>query len=251
MYSYYNKHKTEIETIVRKSPLKSENVILLVDNRQNEMSVLSCMFAMLNTNWECIIYTSKASTDYYKNKLPNITVLNHPLLEKKFDIDIYNDILEDYDVWNYLREQGYTKALIIQDDGIIVKKGISRFLQYDYVGAPWQDSPDNEYIKKYINVGLVGNGGLSLRSIDKMMLVCEKYKAFKHELFYHNINRIPEDVFFVKYLIKENCIIPQNNEASFFSCEQIINPSAIGFHKFWVYHNYDTVKAFFNNILQS
>jgi hypothetical protein len=115
----------------------------------------------------------------------------------------------------------------------------------DYVGAPWLDMPDNQSLRDNIAPNLVGNGGLSLRNINTMIEICTKYADKKYELFYHNINRMPEDVWFIKYITKETGKIPSNKDASLFAVEQIPNVDALGFHKFWVYHHYTVVKQLF------
>jgi len=56
---------------------------------------------------------------------------------------------------------------------------IDDFLAFDYIGAPWVHADH-----------IVGNGGLSLRSVDKMMLIAKHFNRSAH----------PEDVFFVEGL---------------------------------------------------
>jgi hypothetical protein len=257
MYSYASKKKAEIEHALKKQRKpKGEHVIFLVDNRENDMSVLSAKFAIMNTmqkepthpQWDVYIFTSSKAVQYYSKELPIATVVAHPLLENKFDIDVYNDILEDPKLWKNF-EGKYEYALVIQDDGVLFRQGVNDFLKYDYVGAPWADIEDNIFIKEHIAPNMVGNGGCSLRNIKKMINICEKYKHRTCELFYSNINRIPEDVFFVKYLTLENAKFPTTQEASFFSMEQIINTKCLSFHKFWMYHPYYEVKQLFEHFL--
>jgi hypothetical protein len=250
VYRYYDKHKEAIEILRTSPPRTSKYIIMTVDNRENELTLLSLKFALLNTNgWKMKVYTSSKASHYYTKELPHADVVCHPLLESKFDIDIYNDILEDHDTWKDLAAAGYEYALIVQDDGTIVRPGIEAFLEYDYVGAPWVDNPENAYIKAKVNTSLVGNGGMSLRNIKKMVEVCKTCEHSKHTLFYHNINRIPEDVFFVKHLVKAGANLPDAGTASKFSIEQIVNPQTIGYHKFWAYHPYQVVQNMFKTWL--
>lgn len=256
MYKYYEKHKADIEscmTAMRRQ--RGKNVILLVDNRKNDMSVLSLKFAIRNTyaagedQWDVYILTSKNAKEFYQKHIPFAHVKTHPLLETNFNIDVYNDIMEDIDMWKELQAHSYEYALVIQDDGVLFRKGVDKFMKYDYVGAPWGDIPDNEGIKRDITTNMVGNGGLSLRKIAKMIEICQRYGACKHELFYHNINRIPEDIYFVKWLTKDGASFPTIQEACHFSIEQILNQNTIGFHKFWVYNPYPQVKFLFEHFL--
>ena len=249
IYKYIEKHSKKIESY--ESPKSSNRLILIVDNRENDLSVMSCQAAMINTEgWHCRVITSQAAVAYYKDKLPHAQVVSNLLLDKSFDIDIYNDILEDLGMWRGLKEDGYDHVMIIQDDGVLVRKGVERFLQYSYVGAPWADIPDNVYIKTSITDNMVGNGGFSLRKVEDMIKVLVAHGHEKLQTFYNNVNRIPEDVFFVKYLTKLGANFPSREQASFFSMEQIINPNCLGFHKFWNYHPYSEVKQLFDMFLQ-
>lgn len=252
IYRYNEKHQESFNKYISISPKQSKNIIILVDTRENELSLISAKSALMNTEgkWHLLIITSSQAQNYYKTNLPCCIIQTHPLIEKRFDIDIYNDILEDINLWSSLKELGYEKALVIQDDGIIIRKGIEKFLEYDYVGAPWADIPDNKYIKDNLSERLVGNGGLSLRSIQTMIDICEKYGDSKLECFYNNINRIPEDVFFVKYLDKVGAKVPKREDATYFSMEQVINVNCLGIHKFWVYHSYKDVRQLFDIFLR-
>lgn len=60
-------------------------------------------------------------------------------------------------------------VLIVQSDGFVtnVNKFDPRFLNYDYIGAPWTDAKHYRSVK-------VGNGGFSLRS-KKFLEVSQKY----------------------------------------------------------------------------
>ena len=55
--------------------------------------------------------------------------------------------------------------LLIQADGFVLrpKKWLNKFLQFDYIGAPWP-IVENSYIDPFGNRQRVGNGGFSLRS---------------------------------------------------------------------------------------
>ncbi len=233
----------------------SENVIILIDNRINELSVISAKMAFYNVKkelWNGFIFTSENTYDYYKKNLGELyeiivwEELNNPI----FDIDLYNDILQNSKLWKFLDNKGYKKCLVIQDDGLLIKKGIEKFLIYDYIGAPWIDSLENEYIKKYINKELVGNGGISLRSIREMIKITDNSKNDKKELFFHNLNRIPEDVYFVKYLIKNKANVAPYDIAKLFSSEEILDDNSICIHKIWCYHPLSVVSNYMNKVLE-
>lgn len=261
VYKYASKQSSRIAQTMQEfahhhaSSTPKTYAIFLVDSRSNEMSVMSCKFAMANVDdpksWKAIVMTSDQSKAFYKGELQGAVELwSHPLLQEPgFDLDTYNDILQDPGLWQRFKEDGLSHVLVVQDDGMLVRPGIEKFLKYDYVGAPWADTPDNAEIKDR-NGCLVGNGGMSLRSVDAMLRVTQNHREDKLMTFYHNINRIPEDVWFVHFLKKEgSAALPSPEEASYFSMEQIVNSRSIGFHKFWLYHPIETVRQLFASYL--
>ncbi len=229
---------------------EKENVpIIAIDNRYNIMTLLSVVISLYNVvkykqtrSFSGIIYTSCQSIDKYKNVIDKIGLSN--LLSVKvvgsfddielFHMELYNQVLKDSGFWKKLE---WDKCIIVQDDGILMDgKFIDEYLKYDYVGAPWADAKDNEYIKKNINPGLVGNGGFSIRDVEKMKHICETYIDEKNNLFYHNLNEIPEDVYFVKHLIQMNANVAPFDVARKFAVEQVLSVNPVGFHKFWMYN---------------
>lgn len=252
IYSYMKTHAHEIQQKCLEDRSKeSHKAVVIVDNRPNELSLISCKMALLNTcsDWRLVVITSDKAMAFYRDNLPGFTeIITHPLMNQGvFNIDTYNDTLQDVEFWKTLSAMGIDKTLIIQDDGLLVRPGVDKYIDYDFVGAPWADSAENVELKQRITSNLVGNGGLSLRSVEWMIRVCETYDG--RETFYHNLIRMPEDVYFVKYLSELGANIPSAQEASFFAVEQIINTKALGFHKFWLYHPLDAVKDFFKTIL--
>lgn len=218
---------------------ESKNAIILIDNRENPMSVLSIMLALINVQprtWSCKVYTSVKATKYYKHYLNihGVQVVPYPDLDTtNFDIDTYNAVLKSPQFWKSLGD--HEKVLIIQDDGLLLRKGVESFLHYDYIGAPWGDYDANTYIKNNINSELVGNGGFSLRDVAKSLHITEKYEAEKWDLFYDNNVEMPEDVYFVKCMIKEKYKVAKREDAVKFATEQVYNPNSLGIHKFWAY----------------
>lgn len=248
---YFYKNLEKILSI--KTNGSSNIQVVLLDNRANPLSVVSTMFTLSNLNknyWGCKIYTSKSAYDYYKKylgKYAEIIVLEELNKPIKFHIDIYNDILKSTKFWKDLNCE---KCLIIQEDGIVFREGVERFLNYDYVGAPWADSPENMYLKNSVNPNMVGNGGLSIRNVNKMIEITDKYIKEKHLLFYKNINYTPEDVYFSMCLVKENAVLPSIEEAVQFSNEQIVYMKSCGIHKAWCYHSNTVTEQYFNKLLE-
>lgn len=247
IYKYYKLNIKKI-SMLKIENNNAKNCVVLIDNRNNPLSIISVLFTMinLNTNWRCKIFTSKNSIDYYKKNLGHIADIEYlrELDVNIFHIDIYNTILKNYNFWELLN---YEKCLIIQDDGILIKKNIEQFIKYDYIGSPWIDVVDNEYIKK--NCGLIGNGGFSLRNIEKMKYICKHFENEKNKLFFQNITSIPEDVYFSKHIRLIESKLPSIHDASLFASEEILNINSFGFHKIWAYHSPNNIKNYFNKII--
>jgi hypothetical protein len=246
---YFCKKIKEINNI-EKCNNESLNKVVLIDNRQNPLSVISILFTMsnLNSNWSPIINTSKKGYEFYKTYLQDIVQINHlkELDASKFHIDIYNNILKSEDFWDSISGK---KCLIIQDDGILLRKGIEKYEEYDYIGASWADCVSNEYIKNNITKDLVGNGGFSLRNVEKMKEVIKNGVKDKTWLFFKNITQIPEDVYFVHGLKKLEANMPKYEVGTTFASEEICNYSSIGIHKMWSYHMGELVQTYFNKVL--
>lgn len=129
-------------------------------------------------------------------------------------------------------------ALIIQDDGFVTNpdKWSSKFLDYDYIGAPFPiPSPDDKisYRDPFGNLIRVGNGGFSLRSKKLLELPTKLNLEWKPYFGYYN-----EDGFFAvhnRHLFEENsCKFAPADIAAEFSIEhntaETLGKTSFGFH---------------------
>ena len=84
-----------------------------------------------------------------------------PLRLRDRGIDDYSNYFL-YDIWRHVDTPF---ALVVQGDGFVINphRWTDEFLEYDYIGAPWQVRR-NAYIDPFGNHQRVGNGGFSLRS---------------------------------------------------------------------------------------
>lgn len=239
------------------SATPKENVVVLIDNRANALSFMSCVITGANLEpekWSLVLYTSASARDFYKQAFQMLDIPvcindSHPRLNcpaGSFDIEDYNFIMKDSVLWSQLHCMGFRNALIIQDDGMLIRPGLEqRFLnQYDYVGAPWHHTDE---VKRLTNPYLVGNGGLSLRNVFMhLQITKEDGVSEKRKLFNNNLQPIPEDVYFAGRIQTIGGRIPTTEKASEFSSEMIINNKSLGFHKPWPYNNATSVDEFFN-----
>lgn len=252
IFQYTEKMSGHQFTLLNAHRENVDNTVVLIDSRENPFSLLSFLFAIYNVNnklWAGKVYTSSKSVSFYKKHLEKynvvVTVLDH-LNTDNYTIDVYNAILKDSCFWKSI---GGKKALIIQDDALLLTKGVESFLDVDYIGAPWYDCPSNEFIKQNINPELVGNGGFSIRDIQISIKICDECVDEKYTLFCENQVEIPEDVYFVWCMNKHKHYVAEKSRALKFSSEQILYDRSIGIHKPWMYNSKDDITTFFAKYL--
>jgi hypothetical protein len=194
--------------------------------------------------WNVVIVTSTKSVQFYKDVFSSndIVYLTHPLLDNdSFDIEDYNMLMKSPFIWEQLIK--YDNCLTIQDDGMIVRKGLEEMFvdKYDYVGSPWAKDPGNEELATAANPNYVGNGGLSLRNTKRMLEIAIQGDNYKNLLFNNDLQPLPEDVFFAHMVHKGGGRIPDHATASLFAAEQVASSRCFGFHKPWAYLTFQDV----------
>ena len=189
----------------------------------------------LDENWAHTVICGNNNFDFVKkitnNISQNIKVINsgHTNLTQ----NEYSFFLTTKDFWNLLHGE---KILIYQEDTCIFKKNIYDFINFDYIGAPWNknqnDTPNN-----------IGNGGLSLRSkqcmIDVINTISLEKTVFNSSTINYSKNVKlkygPEDVYFSLNMQRYNIGIVADWEAARnFSSETIYNKDCLGGHNFWL-----------------
>lgn len=106
--------------------------------------------------------------------------------------------------------------LIAQTDSMInplQKELLNKFLQYDYVGAPWPW--DHLH---------VGNGGFSLRKKSAMLLILDRVGPLQGDY---------EDQYIATAARALKLKVPTREQAREFAVEQIFSPSFFGAHRVW------------------
>ncbi len=185
-------------------------------------------------------------------------------------VDTYSHLLMKAEF--YKRFISYDYMLICQTDAYVFRNELEEWVQknYDYIGAPWLDS-ENKYgyhsirklynnIKKffglkyrgYEHINRVGNGGFSLRKIQRFYEICLKEEE-QVEVFVNTKEPIAfkvEDMFWSFYIpSKYDFNIPDYQTAAHFCLDRKPNvgmkitqqklPFAChgfnkkGVHKFW------------------
>jgi hypothetical protein len=251
---------------IAKESRNNNLAVVAIDTRENPMTVaavvqtLSCLDFR---SWDALVVTNSKSAHYYDGRdSASWRVLAHGIdqgaydstslriLERStFDIEDYNTLLTSPGFWRIFEQLGYEKVLLVQDDGFLVRKGLDSMISGvgDYIGAPWSDAPFNQPLKHGTGGKLVGNGGLSLRSVRAMIRVAE---TRPRRIFHTGLHTEPEDVFFAVGVSEDpDLTLASNAAARAFATEQEICMTSLGFHKPWPYHPKDRVLAFFNSVL--
>ena len=152
----------------------------------------------------------------YTSLCPNYKFKIKRLAKGFFDgLQGYNQLCKRWEFYNVFNEYQY--MLVYQLDCWVFEDNLDYFIKlgYDYIGAPWFIVDPN--LKKMV-LDKCGNGGFSLRRIDKFIEVCKKHINEADD------ESVPEDVFFSKSCASEINIC--TSEVGYkFSFE--VNPGAL------------------------
>jgi hypothetical protein len=140
-----------------------------------------------------------------------------------------NNLLKSKNFWNKLT--GNKILIYTEDTCFFEKRGFSRFLKWDYIGAPMEYNKDSELI--------VGSGNLSLRTKKFMLEIIDKLKIIDDE---------KEDLYFIRG-IKELKLfqLPSIEEANLFSSRHMFNDTCFGIDNFWETRKIINIEYYINN----
>ena len=207
---------------------------LIIEPRQHKALelVLTNFMGNLDNKWNFIIFHGFDNKEFIENIISKNSLDNNRI--KMINLNVHNLTIKDYNNLFYSRsfyDNIPTEMfLVFQSDTLICKKHkdlIYKFMEYDYVGAPWWETDWN----KNTCTNRVGNGGLSLRRKSKMLELLDNCT--------HNNEN--EDMFFSKLIC--NCKYniefnkPTEEEAKEFAIEHLYNDKTFGVHKPWLYIN--------------
>lgn len=221
---------------------KSENVAVIVESAVHpalELVVRNVMF-YLESGWSLIIYHSEENEFFVKNALKDLPNIEYRLpFSPIYSVSEYNLFMKMHDFYESLNAK---KVLIFQTDSVMLKKGMERFMQYDYVGAPWHWHRT------------CGNGGFSLRSVDVMKKACINACNARNA----NIN---EDLIFSKYVSDHYKLAPYNEAYSFSrehrapsldhtSAEKNVFDGHMALHQTWLFLHKTLMSKIFNHSIE-
>jgi len=244
--NYFNEHRT---IFLDQSP----NAIVLFETRELEHLefTLKYTYSQLQNNfWSAYIFCSPINVDGIKSMLQgynvHFVVIDTEFNRKIEDINDYNRLLLSKRLWKYFISQGIEKILLFQEDSILFRTGVEDYLQYDYIGAPWNNKKHGKMCPLEY-----GNGGLTIRNTQlSLKLLQEPYKS-RIDVFCESKNdgknenknekKINEDKYFSIgfYLLRIDygllsIHLPELNIAKEFSIEQVYAENPVGGHQYWI-----------------
>ena len=205
---------------------------VIVEPREHPNFEFVCktILRFTNSDWGLHVFHGTSNESFVKSKLQDIPHIRYTNLNvSNLSIHDYNKLLSSS--WFYEQIQ-CTKCLIFQTDSCLLKEGIQDFIQYDYIGAPWP-----------FHNNRVGNGGFSIRDVEKCKLICTQFQRPIH---------MNEDVFFSIAMEKIEANIAPYEQACAFSCENIPAYSLpLGVHQKPQYIRVDLDALFKQNFISS
>jgi len=222
----------------------SYTAVIIEPRKHKALSfVLNNFLTNLSADWQIIIYHGTENMEYVQNIIERDLAEYNDRISLR-SLNVANLTINEYDT--LLKSAAFYEAiptemfLVFQSDTMIFEKYrdlIYRFMQYDYVGAPWDQKMG--WTRRFFKVG---NGGISLRRKSKMLEIIAKEVA---KPAYH------EDAF-LSHPNKVAINKPSIEEAKLFAIETIFSDKTFGCHKPWikfgkrVFATYPETKALFD-----
>jgi hypothetical protein len=204
-------------------------------------------YILLPHGWQIIVYSGTNNTEKLQ-AIKGITVKN--MGKRNISVNEYNDMCLSKSFWE---EMPFENILIFQIDSVLLDGDLTEFLEYDYVGSPW--NKNGGYVqhlfanltflnKNYVGASskkptkhITGNGGLSLRRKSGMIRGLQVRPG----------KFIAEDKFFSMKRAGILNVAPPEVSTNF-GTESIYNPTTLGYHKPWLYLTEDEMKLIYKRI---
>lgn len=183
--------------------------LVFIDDRFDQIFeyILIMFYYGVNANWNLHIFSCEACIPLFQNICSQFKIkAKYHVIEKFQSVHEYSSLLKDISFWNHFKEE---YVLLFQYDSCCFRKLTDNFLNMDYVGAQWPDHI--QQIKGIYN----GNGGTSFRKVSTMKYICQKYY---YKLF---DEKLPEDIYFSKYLHQEKILMNNPTLCNEFSMENV------------------------------
>jgi len=216
---------------------------IFIDNRSSNFIefIIRMTILKLGENISHYIVCTKDNWEYMLKLCNNISSnINLIKLNDGIEIDSqlkYYRLLTNKHFWSLFKSK---KCLIYQSATYIFNENLFKnYICYDYIGAPFHI---NYYNKREL---IVGNGGLSIRNIELMKILCEYDKSWLKKIYKNEA----EDLFFSillssisftgipKFPDKNKYNFPDIRTAMEFSIENFMytkQNKSFGGHQFWL-----------------
>jgi hypothetical protein len=196
-------------------PIESEYYAVIFELRSLERikTIIKNHLFFLNQNkknikWGLQIFHGNQNESFIKKELSEFSNIVYENLNiDNVDKYGYSSLLKKLEFWERVKGK---KVLLFQSDSMLLRPGIDEYLKYDYVGAPWTKPKEGKF---------VGNGGLSLRTKDRMIDIIKEHSSEDDMI---------EDIFFSKYVNDDQ--VPNIEIAKKFSVEDVYYPDPMGIH---------------------
>jgi hypothetical protein len=206
------------------SEIRYPNIAVIVEYRAVDhlVAIVHNNNQHLPSSWPIQIFHGKDNEKFIRNSTlaPLITTgkVFLTLMEVVYDRERTNELLTTPAFWKRIPAE---KILFFQIDSVMCSNSphkITDFLQYDYIGAPW-DFPWFPFTRQYS----VGNGGFSLRTRSKTLALLALIPYDKNT---------PEDVWYAQNMHRVNGSIPSVEIAKTFAVESVYYERPLGVHRF-------------------
>lgn len=176
-----------------------------------------------HTRWPVTVFCSEDNESLLDDLgFPVEKILIHQLGWQNYTWALINDSF-----WSRLPEH----ILIFQTDSFMLRPGVDKYLEYDYVGAPWVWAYANEAMRRF---RFGGNGGFSLRKTSVMREIIRTwpYETVCSHAAFNIAGGLgpPEDMYFAFGLSEMKACVPGLREQMQFSVETIHYPTPIAVH---------------------
>lgn len=200
-------------------PKLSQNACAIVEPRKHpylEVVIKNMIYFL--PGWSVYVFHSKENEEFVHSILNGHNKNNTNLIP----ITEANITVREYSRWlaspKFYQMINAKFVLIFQTDSYLRRFGMEAYIKedYDYIGAPWG------HISK---IHQVGNGGLSLRKVDTMIEITNKYPW----------DGKAEDIYFQHVFEKEGLRMANKYSPIMrsFSVENIMDANPVGVHKYW------------------
>lgn len=201
-----------------------QNIAVIAESRPFNQLIAVVHNVLYHTppTWPVQIFYSNSNIEFIKNSTLKPYIQSGriilTLLHRNYDREEIKYMLTDAKFWQQVRGE---KILFFQTDAVMCSNSphkVTDFIQYDYVGAPW-DTSIYPYDQRY----RVGNGGFSIRSRSKTLALIAH---LPYDPAY------PEDIWYALNFHLVNASIPSIEIAMTFSVESMFYERPVGVHRF-------------------